>query len=180
MHFAAQGLGDAARRGVHQPQPLAFAALAFRHGEGEFERDRPDPTRSTGLPPPAQADAGTLDILSLPPELGELIGLLGRWSEAPGDEATADHRLSEAVLGGRFAHAAYRLQLMPLLGDAQAQALKSPTGELARMPWQVALTPTLLKTADPEVALISEGHLQRSGRALPAEPTPSDSIRIPE
>jgi len=152
--------------------------------EGEFERDRPDPTRSTGLPPPAQADAGTLDILSLPPELGELIGLLGRWSRAPDDGpgggAGADHLLSEAVLGGRFAHAAYRLQLMPLLGDAQAQALKSPTGELARMPWQVALTPTLLKTADPEVALISEGHLQRSGRALPAEPVQSDSVRIPE
>lgn len=145
--------------------------------EGEFERDRPDPTRSIGLPPPAQADAGTLDILSLPPQLGELIGVLGRWSEAPGDEAHADHLLSEAVLGGRFAHAAYRLQLMPLLGDAQAQALKSPTGELARMPWQVALTPTLLKTADPEVALISEGQLRRSGRADPVQP---DSASTPE
>jgi len=126
--------------------------------EGEFDRDRPDPQRSSSLPPPAMADAGTLDILSLPPELGQLIGLLGRWATP---EAPADHPLSETILGGRFAHAAYRLQLMPLLGDAQAQALQSPTGELARAPWRMALTPALLAAQDAEVSLISDGSLTR-------------------
>ena len=149
--------------------------------EGEFDRDRPDPARSSGLPPPAQADTGTLDILSLPPELGQLIDLLGRWSNAPADTpAAADHPLSDAVLGGRFAHAAYRLQLMPLLGDAQAQALKSPTGELARTPWRMALTPTLLKTQDAEVALMSEGTLSSNVRPPPTAPAESTEPIAPE
>jgi hypothetical protein len=139
--------------------------------EGEFDRDRPDPQRSSGLPPPAQADTGSLDILSLPPELGQLIDLFGRWDNTPLGEAagtTGEHALSEAVLGGRFAHAAYRLQLMPLLGDAQAQTLKSPTGELARTPWRMTLTPALVPVqGDAEVSLISEGRLSCPAPAAP-------------
>ena len=41
--------------------------------EGEFERDRPVAQGLAGLPPPAEAASGTLDTLSLPPELGKLI-----------------------------------------------------------------------------------------------------------
>jgi len=142
--------------------------------EGEFDRARPDPARSVGLPPPAQADAGTLDILSLPPELDQLIGLLGRWQGEPAADGSAGHPLADAVLGGRFAHAAYRLQLMPLLGDAQAQALTSPTGELARQPWRVELTPAWHTTPDAEVALISEGRLLSTlPTPGPAAPPPS-------
>lgn len=128
--------------------------------EGEFERDRPEAQRDAGLPPPSQAQAGTLDILSLPPELGQLIDLLEGWQAPaePGEEAPA-RQLGDAVLGGRFAHAAYRMQLLPLMGDAQAMALKSQTGQLARSPWQVRLTPRLLPTQDPQVAFISEGQL---------------------
>lgn len=143
--------------------------------ESELERDRPDAERSMGLPPPAMADTGTIDVLSLPPELGRLIDLLGQWHAPVVAQAgePAEHALSEAILGGRFAHAAYRMQLMPLIGDAQAKTLTSPTGELARAPWQLTLGATLVSTEDPHVARISEGQL----RPLPA-PTPATSVPL--
>lgn len=149
--------------------------------EGEFERDRPDALRGAGLPPPAEAAEGLLETLSLPPELGNMIDLFGRWSELATEEAArraaqqaagedpepADpsapppgtRHLSDAILGGRFAQAAYRLQLMPLVGDAQAQTLKGLTGDLARTPWQWQFSPRHTTTNDEAVALISEGSL---------------------
>ncbi len=141
--------------------------------ESELERDRPDPQRSAGLPPPAQADAGTLDILSLPPELGQLIDLLDQWQATDATQNEVSERpLSAAILGGRFAHAAYRMQLMPLIGDGQAMTLKSQTGDLARAPWQVTLTPNLHPTDDPEVKLMSEGHLRSTSLPSQTETAP--------
>lgn len=147
--------------------------------EGEFERDRPTAQGLAGLPPPAEAAHGTLDTLSLPPELGNLISLLDRWSEmateeaaqrvaaqaageAPDPDAPAPgtRPLSEAILGGRFAQAAYRMQLMPLVGDAQAQTLKGLTGDLARAPWQWQFKAQHISTADEAVALVSDGFVQ--------------------
>lgn len=151
-------LGDALSIGV---RPIFVSQHDLLDvAEAELYRDRPDPERSMGLPPPAQADTGTLDILSLPPQLGHLIDMLGQWQAPANDEAAPTERaLSDAILGGRFAHAAYRMQLMPLIGDAQAMTLKSQTGELARAGWQVSLTPTVLAAQDPEVKQISEGRL---------------------
>ncbi|MFY9478478.1 MAG: hypothetical protein WAQ08_12600 [Aquabacterium sp.] len=128
--------------------------------EGEFERDRPVADGMAGLPPRAEAGDGRLDVLSLPEELGQMIGLFDRWFErkAP-DEAPAERPLHEAVLGGRFAQAAYRLQLMPLLGDAQARTLKGLTGDLARSSWQWQASAQHLAVDDEAVALISAGTL---------------------
>jgi hypothetical protein len=129
--------------------------------EGEFERDRPDPQRSSGLPPPAAAVAGALETLRMPEELGALIGMLAQWQgEAGAGAAPApDPRpLRDAVLGGRFAQAAYRMQLLPLLGDAQARTLKGQTGDLARSPWRAVLQATARAVDDPQVALLSDGH----------------------
>jgi hypothetical protein len=172
--------------------------------EGEFERDRPVNQGLAGLPPPAAAADGTLDTLSLPPELGNLIGLLGRWSELATEEAAARAALpqdeqdaaapppgtrpvADAILGGRFAQAAYRLQLMPLLGDAQAKTLKGLTGDLARSPWQWRLKPQLVATNDEAVSLISEGlisplPLDAHGQAMAAEPhhdDEADAVIVP-
>lgn len=168
--------------------------------EGEFERDRPGAQGNAGLPPPAAAADGTLDTLSLPPELGNLIGLLGRWSALATDEAAARAALpddaqdpaapppgtrpvADAILGGRFAQAAYRLQLMPLLGDAQAKTLKGLTGDLARAPWQWRLRPRLVPTNDEAVSLISEGlisplPLDEHGQAMAPEPHHDDEADI--
>jgi hypothetical protein len=163
--------------------------------EGEFERVRPVPGAAAGLPPPAEAATGSLDTLSLPPELGGLISLLDRWSELA-TEATANpdtpgeqpeplpadasgfvpppgsRQLADAILGGRFAQAAYRLQLMPLIGDAQAQTLKGLTGDLARAPWQWRFSHRHTTPEDEAVALISEGlvcpqQLDAQGQAVP-------------
>lgn len=140
--------------------------------EAEFERDRPDPARSSGLPPPQQAGDGDLDVPRLPEELQALIDQLDLWL-APGDALSADsdatddgaavpspRPLQDAVLGGRFAQAAYRMQLLPLLGDTQAKTLQSPTGDLARAPWRIALDPGVTPVDDDAVAAISQGTLQ--------------------
>ena len=150
--------------------------------EGEFERDRPGPLSADGLPPSSQAAEGNLDTLSLPAELGGLISLLARWhgeaDHASGNPDTqtdpdalppGSRPLAEAILGGRFAQAAYRMQLMPLVGDAQAQTLKGLTGDLARAPWQWAFSARHQTTTDEAVALISEGSIS----PLPVDETPA-------
>jgi hypothetical protein len=147
-------LGDALSTGVRpvfvSPHDLIDVT------EGEFERDRPDPERSTGLPPPAAAVAGTLETLRMPVELEALIVKLADWTQSPEDHPRP---VRDAVLGGRFAQAAYRMQLLPLLGDAQARTLQGQTGDLARSPWRAVLTPAIDRVDDAHVALLSAGQL---------------------
>ncbi|HET8744693.1 MAG TPA: hypothetical protein VFM98_03740 [Ramlibacter sp.] len=157
-------LGDALSTGVRpvfvSPHDLIDVA------EGEFERDRPDPQRSTGLPPPAAAVAGTLETLRMPVELEALIGKLTDWTGSdPG--AGTPRPVRDAVLGGRFAQAAYRMQLLPLLGDAQARTLQGQTGDLARSRWRAVLTPAIERVDDAHVAALSAGELHPE--SLPSE-----------
>ena len=149
-------LGDALATGV-RPVFVSQHDLVDV-AEGEFERDRPDAQRSMGLPPPAAPVAGTMETLRMPEELGALIGQLAGWGEAA-EARQAPRPVREAVLGGRFAQAAYRLQLLPLLGDAQARTLKGQTGDLARSPWRAVLTPTVESVDDAHVARLSAGQL---------------------
>ncbi len=174
--------------------------------EGEFERDRPSALQAAGLPPPAEAASGTLDTLSLPAELGGLIDQLSRWqtqwaeedalsaqnqtdadgTALPPDSQAIPHAkarpLGDAILGGRFAQAAYRMQLMPLVGDAQAKTLKGLTGDLARAPWAWQLSPRHIGTQDEAVSLISEGALRLLTDAEieaggPQPPAPDDAAQ---
>ena len=87
--------------------------------------------------------------------------LLQRWQTAPDSDGTpaAPRPLHEAVLGGRFAQAAYRMQLLPLLGDAQARTLNGKTGDLARSPWRWQAEAGLVDTTDEAVARMSTGQL---------------------
>ena len=151
-------LGDALASGV-RPVFVSQHDLVDV-AEGEFERDRPDPQRSTGLPPPAAPVTGTMETLRMPIELEALIDKLAAWSGTPAEQqAIVPRPVRDAVLGGRFAQAAYRLQLLPLLGDAQARTLKGQTGDLARSPWRTVLTPGVDRIDDPHVAALSAGHL---------------------
>jgi hypothetical protein len=87
---------------------------------------------------------GKIAALRMPVELGELIEQLARLGALPeGEDATGlqPQPLSSVVLGGSFGKAAYRLQLLPLLGDAQARTLQGQTGDLARQPWQAGFLP---------------------------------------
>jgi hypothetical protein len=52
------------------------------------------------------------------------------------------------------------MQLLPLLGDAQARTLKGQTGDLARSPWRTVLTPAVEVVDDAHVARLSAGQLQ--------------------
>jgi hypothetical protein len=127
--------------------------------EGEFERDRPDPHRTSGLPPPSEASSGQLEVPRMPAELGGLIAILAQWRNGPAMPANAPRPLGDAVLGGRFAQAAYRMQLLPLLGDAQARTLKGQTGELARSGWHAIFNTNIIPQDDPHVLAMSDGHL---------------------
>lgn len=130
--------------------------------EGEFERDRPDPQRSQGLPPPSQAVAGEMETLRMPVELGDLISQLTQLAQLPeltaaGTDTISAQPLADVVLGGSFGKAAYRMQLLPLLGDRQARTLQGQTGDLARLPWQAGFLPVIEKVDDPDVLAMSAG-----------------------
>ncbi len=153
-HAALHALADGALSLGVRPVFVSMQELVDV-AEGEFERDRPDPQRASGLPPAAAAAAGTLETLRMPAELGALIAQLVDWSAEP-----APRPVASAVLGGRFAQAAYRMQLLPLLGDAQARTLNGQTGDLARAPWRAELQPRVETVDDTHVAAISAGHLQ--------------------
>jgi hypothetical protein len=123
--------------------------------EAEFERDRPKPKEVEPLPPGQQAQPGQLAVMSLPPEMGELQTLLGRWLDA----GFTQQDLAPAVLGGSYARSAYRAQLLPLLGDPQAQHLAGATGDMARQPWRVRWGVEQGETTDEFVAWMSRGVL---------------------
>ena len=160
-------------QGVHFLENLALGALSrpvqpvfvAQHElldttEAEFERDRPRPKEAEPLPEGVAAPPGQLAVLSLPPEMGVLQQLLTRWSE----QGELEQDLSPAVLGGSYARAAYRAQLLPLLGDPQAQHLQGATGDMARQPWRVQWSAEQGEVDDEYVAWMSRGVL-RSTRA---------------
>ncbi|MFT7723696.1 MAG: hypothetical protein QM788_12855 [Roseateles sp.] len=146
-------LGDALGAGV---QPVFVAAQELVDGaEAEFERDRPRPADAAGLPTAQAAPDGRLEVLSLPPELGALQALLDGWTA----EGRAAQPVAPAVLGGSYASAAYRAQLLPLLGDPQARHLKGATGDMARQPWRVRWHAEQGAIDDAFVAWMSRGDL---------------------
>ncbi|MBI3350213.1 MAG: hypothetical protein HY020_23750 [Burkholderiales bacterium] len=101
--------------------------------EAEFERDRPKPSEAAALPQGQAAPTGELAVMQLPPDMEQMQALLTAWAAA----GAIERDLTPAVLGGSYARAAYRAQLLPLLGDAQARHLKGATGDMARQPWSV-------------------------------------------
>lgn len=146
-------LGDALSTGVH---PVVVAAQELVDGaEAEFERDRPAKAEAAGLPEARPAPDGRLEVLSLPPELGALQTLLRGWTA----QGHGTQSVAPAVLGGSYASAAYRAQLLPLLGDAQARHLKGATGDMARQPWRVRWHAEQGAIDDEFVAWMSRGEL---------------------
>ena len=101
--------------------------------EAEFERDRPKPAEAAALPQGQAAPTGELAVMQLPPDMNQMQALLTAWAAAD----PVEHDLAPAILGDSYARAAYRAQLLPLLGDAQARHLKGATGDMARQPWSV-------------------------------------------
>ena len=144
--------------------------------EAEFERDRPVPPTPEPLPTGLAAPPGELAVMSLPPEMAQLQALLGRWS---GDSHPMND-LRPAVLGGSYARAAYRAQLLPLLGDPQAQHLAGATGDMARQPWRVRWSAAQGEIDDEFVRWMSQGVLHTTEVEPPVEPEPEPKWRPPE
>jgi hypothetical protein len=143
-------------------RPLVLAALAQHEmldvTEAEFERDRPQAQMAEPLPLLIDAPIGDLTAVALPAELGELSQLLMQWSQ----EAASEHFVHEALLDrpeARYAQVAYKAQLLPLLGDAQAKDLPGATGDLARQSWVVHWLNGFEATAHPAVSHLSAGQI---------------------
>ncbi len=124
--------------------------------EAEFERDRPKPKEAEALPTAQAAPEGELAVMSLPPEMALMQALLARWSA----DGEVEKDLAPAVLGGSYARASYRAQLLPLLGDPQAQHLTGATGDMARQPWRVQWTAAQGAIEDEFVKWMSVGVLR--------------------
>ena len=155
-------------QGVHFLENLALGALSrpvqpvlvAQHelldmAEAEFERDRPVVQEAEALPEARPAPDGKLAVLSLPPEMAALQALLTQWSE----QGAEVKDVAPAVLGGGYAKAAYRAQLLPLLGDVQAQHLAGATGDMARQPWRVRWSAEQGEVNDEYIAWMSRGEL---------------------
>lgn len=166
--------------------PVTLAVLAPHDmldvTEAEFERDRPGALQDEPLPAAQAAPLGDLTAVALPQELGALSTLLAHWglehaSESTHASATAQHPVHAALLadvGGvaaRYAQVAYKAQLLPLLGDAQAQDLPGATGELARQPWRVQWQTDLTVLEHPAVTHLSSGLLEHSSATTPKKPS---------
>ena len=165
-------------QGLADPAVLAAQADgAFLHGitpvfvaahemldvtEGEFERER-GVAQAEPLPPARPAPVGRIEGIALPAELQAMVDHLIAWQHE-----AQEHDVADALLGGRFAQAAYRAQLMPLIGDAQAQSLQGATGKLARLPWRVQWQAELRASGDEHVQALSAGTL------LPLNPVPAE------
>lgn len=147
--------------------PVALAALAPHEmldvTEAEFERDRPQAGAPEALPVAQKAPDGDLASVALPRELADLSALLTQWGLLADENAPA-HSLAQALLGApgantRYAQVAYKSQLIPLLGDAQAQGLAGATGDLARLPWRAEWSTDLQALDHPAVSHLTQGVL---------------------
>jgi hypothetical protein len=132
--------------------------------EAEFERDRPKPKEMEPLPQGRQAPEGELAVMSLPPEMAQLQALLNGWLGA----GHTEQDLAPAVLGGSYARSAYRAQLLPLLGDPQAQHLAGATGDMARQPWRVRWSAEQDAIDDEFIAWMSRGVLYNTESPEPS------------
>ncbi|MDW5441201.1 hypothetical protein [Polaromonas sp. SM01] len=167
--------------------PLAEAAMARPVGlavlaphemldvtEAEFERDRPQASAPDPLPAAQIAPEGNLGTVALPQELAELSSLLAQWGLLAEGDSAGPHPLAEALLGSlgapsRYAQVAYKAQLIPLLGDAQARGLAGATGDLARQPWRAEWGTELQALDHPAVSHLSQGLLH------PMTPDPTNA-----
>jgi hypothetical protein len=148
--------------------------------EAEFERDRPSAQAAQPLPAAQAAPVGDLSAAALPQELSDLSALLAQWAVAENGAADADGATVRAVhaalladtdgVAARYAQVAYKAQLLPLLGDAQAQGLPGATGDLARQPWRLQWHNMLTAVDHPTISHLSGGQLEHFG----ATPSPSD------
>ncbi|MCB2069429.1 MAG: hypothetical protein KDF67_07225, partial [Ottowia sp.] len=98
---------------------------------------------------------------ALAPEEEDL-RLLTHFAGRLGAIDTEPATLHDAVSGGNFGHAAYRLSLLALLADSQDSApADGPIGAFMRLPLKVDFDTTLVDVGHDEIARISAGSIRR-------------------
>lgn len=90
-------------------------------------------------------------------DLGLLIRLTEKLAGIP-TEVSA----SKLVMGGGFGPASYRLSLLSLLGNEEAQA-EGPVADLTQMPYDLLLEDYLLEVMEDEISHMSAGNVVRRG-----------------
>ncbi|MDP2825339.1 MAG: hypothetical protein Q8O52_21985 [Sulfuritalea sp.] len=134
------------------PEPLFILPdVMLDIAEAELvDKQRADRHVST-LPPPMPAEPMADATLAPPPEFADLLRLLGQ-VETP-------LTVADAVVGGSFRAASYRLSLLPFLGETNVDPDMAPLAGLPLvMEWDADTT--LVLVGREEVAAITSGRLQ--------------------
>ncbi|MFZ5508909.1 MAG: hypothetical protein ACOZCP_02525 [Pseudomonadota bacterium] len=134
------------------PEPVfVLSDVMLDIAETELVDKQKPGRRASVLPPPAQAEPVADAVLEPPPEFSELLALLGR-IEAP-------LPLADAVVGGSFRAASYRLSLLPFLGETNVDPDLAP---LASLPLVLDWEPggSLQPIGREEVAAMTPGRLR--------------------
>lgn len=115
------------------------------------DKQRPDRRHST-LPPPADAQPVANALLEPPPEFADLLRVL--------EQIDAPLTVSDAVVGGSFRAASYRLSLLPFIGEANVDPELAPLAGLPlALEWDAGAT--LVAVGREEVAAMTPGRLTR-------------------
>lgn len=140
-----------------QMQFVAGGHELLDRAESELSEKVRQMEANTELPPAAEAPQD-----EVPPteDLGLLIRLTERLAGIPTETPA-----SRLVLGGSFGNASYRLSLLALLGNEEAQA-DGPVADLTQMPYDLVLEDHLVNVMEDEVSQMSAGNVVR--RETPA------------
>lgn len=143
------GLGAAALTQVPEPV-FVLPDVMVDIAETELVHKQRPEHRASALPAPAQAVPVTDAALEPPPEFAELLGILGR-IETP-------LRVADAVVGGSFRAASYRLSLLPFLGETSVDPDLAPLAGLPlTLDWEAS--GPLQAVEREEVSAITPGRL---------------------
>lgn len=135
-----------------QPQFLAGGHELLDRAESALSDEVRAMEASAALPP---AEEVSQDAAPPSEDLGLLLRLTERLANIP--EAAPASRL---VVGGGFGPASYRLSLLSLLGNEEAQA-EGPVADLTQMPYDLLLEDHLVEVMEDEISHISAGHVVR-------------------
>ncbi|RNF85094.1 hypothetical protein [Montanilutibacter psychrotolerans] len=141
------------------PLPPRWVLDGIALDVAEFELvDRERAMAEATVLPPAESAPETAVVETQEEDLSPLL----HWRDRLGSLAgVADlPALSELVPGQSYADSAWRLSLLTLLGDRESAALEGPVAEIARLPLQLSIEPTLVELPHhPQVRAISAGAL---------------------
>ncbi|MDQ7990946.1 MAG: hypothetical protein REI09_15050 [Candidatus Dactylopiibacterium sp.] len=177
-HVAA--LAEGALGAGPQTQFLAGGHELLDRAESVLSEEVRQMEADASLPP---AEEAPQDEIAPAEDLGLLVRLSERLAAVP-----ASVPASRLVLGGGFGPASYRLSLLSLLGNEEAQAA-GPVADLTQMPFDLQLEDYLVEVMEDEISHMSAGCVVRNDglrtdppaapRDAPASPSQTSSSETP-